>query len=197
MTNTNKKEKLISSGLLVIELFKVSMACFLTLFVPQECGDDQCTFTDVITFDDPLRLTTFIVNCVTFLVFMGSYCIEQRREHFIISHFNVDKNLGDKNLIRVPNHSNVFSQLQHYNNTFLQYTRFTMIMMLVNTVISAVLLAYYFNGVQTLTSGISYILIMSVMLYENYDVAFKSRNNRMALSSIVKEPVSYNAIELK
>jgi len=36
-----------------------------------------------------------------------------------------------------------------------------------------------------------------VMLYENYDVAMTSRNKKIALSSIVKEPVSYNAIEMK
>ena len=197
MTNSNKKEKLISSSLLVIELFKVSMACFLTLFVPQQCDEDQCTFSDVISFEDPIRLSTFIVNCITFLIFMGSYYIENRREHFIIAHFNVDKNLGDANLRLVNNHSQTFNTLQTFNNRFLQYTRFTIAMMIVNTVMSSILLGYYFNGVQTLTSGISYILVMSVMLYENYDVAYKSSHQRMALSSIVKEPVSYNAIEMK
>ena len=132
----------------MIELFKVSMACFLTLFVPQECGDDQCTFAEVLSFEDPLRLTTFIINCITFVVFMGSYCIENRREHFIISHFNVDKKLGDTHLTVLNTPHALFEKLQQYNRGFLHYTRFTMIMMLINTIMSSVLLAYYFNGVQ-------------------------------------------------
>lgn len=194
--NTNRKECLISSGILLIEFFKVCMACFLSLFVPQQCDNNMCAMTQLLQFDDTYRLIVFLWNCATFAVCVYSYRIEYLREFFIINNFNTDDNVADQALVKSSPHKVIFNKLSSHNRRFYYVTIGVFGMMSINMILSGVLFALYFNGTQTITSAISYLLLISVMIYENYSVSKQSINKNMALSSILKEPISYNVIEL-
>ena len=192
----DRRECLFSTSQLVLEVFKVSMACFLGIFVPQRCDDNVCSMSDLTNFDDTNRLVMFIINCVAFFLFGFAYIIEQNREAFIIDTFNIDHNICDTNLKSVTNHKHVFQILQRKNKLFFNVTKGVGFYALFNTIVSIIFLVPYIKDTSSVTSLLSYIAVVATTLYTNYTISSKSYKQRLALSTIQLEPVSYNSIEI-
>jgi hypothetical protein len=57
----------------VLELYRVLIASFLILFVPQTCGDHICSIEEnAQTGSDPLYNAGFSFNCITLIAFIAS-----------------------------------------------------------------------------------------------------------------------------
>ena len=188
----NQNECVKSMGSLGIELFKVSMACFLSIFVPQRCGSETCA---VVDFADPFRTTVLGMNFFTFIGCMYAYLVECQREKYIIHNFDTSDDIADAGL--VIHDPAISSSLKRHNVRFLRTTSVVSLAMFLNIAVSIVFLAFHYDGATTLTSGLSYVLVVVTMLFDNYTVAKKSVNEHAAISSVAKEFVSYNIVEKK
>ena len=74
----------------VLELYRVVMGTLLLLFVPQKCGDELCSMSEMISNSDATHLGNVSVNMVTFAAFFMMYVIELRRENKMISYLDVN-----------------------------------------------------------------------------------------------------------
>ena len=75
----------------ILELYRVIIASFLILFVPQTCGDHVCTISEnAQTGTDPLYNAGFSFNCITLIAFLAMYFAEVKREGKLIAYLDVN-----------------------------------------------------------------------------------------------------------
>ena len=85
------KQKTSSYITFTLEMYRVLMGTLLLLFVPQKCGDDLCSMSQIFTKNDPKYIGNISVNIMTFLAFFLMYVVELRRENKMISYLEVNK----------------------------------------------------------------------------------------------------------
>ena len=75
----------------LLEFYRVMIASFLILFVPQSCGNHVCTITEnAQTGSDHLYNAGFSFNCITLIAFMAMYFAEIKREGKLIAYLDVN-----------------------------------------------------------------------------------------------------------
>ena len=92
------KERIRVFFLFMLEVYKIAMGTFLTLFVPHNCAetDEEC----IAVSNTPTTLSTVTIwtNGVTFSSIVVLYAIELARENWCIHHLDIDPSLPDINL---------------------------------------------------------------------------------------------------
>ncbi len=70
----------------LLEFYRVLIASFLILFVPQTCGDHVCSISEnAQTGADPLYNAGFSFNWITLIAFLAMYFAEIKREGKLIA----------------------------------------------------------------------------------------------------------------
>ena len=85
------KQKTNISFLFTLEIYRVIMASFIVLLIPQKCGIRLCSFDDNMNTTSNLKKITMYFNVITFFFFMILYTIELKREHLMIDTLDVNK----------------------------------------------------------------------------------------------------------
>ncbi|MDC1151854.1 hypothetical protein OAS95_04725 [Pelagibacteraceae bacterium] len=91
MSDQDFKQKTGSYVAFTLELYRVFMGTLLLFFVPQKCGDELCSFSQMTTKTDAMHVGNISVNLATFVAFFMMYVIELRRENKMISYLEVNK----------------------------------------------------------------------------------------------------------
>merc|ERR1711871_872996 len=91
MEDQDFKQKMNVAITLVLEIYRVLMGAFLTLFVPQECDDHICSQSENYNRQDGLSKTGFSLNCITMFSFLVLYYIEVKRENKLITYLEVNR----------------------------------------------------------------------------------------------------------
>lgn len=96
----NQKEyiQLIISN--AVEIFKVFMACLLSVFVPQHCPETGTTCTLKDNFNNLSIFNEFVVvfNFITLFIFLNLYRVQNKRETYMISHLDINPEISDNAL---------------------------------------------------------------------------------------------------
>ena len=86
----DNKQRLMTSLLMCLEFYKILMATFLVLFVPQKCNDEVCTVTENFLKRDTVHFAALISNFITFGSVLYFYVIETKRENWCIQYLDID-----------------------------------------------------------------------------------------------------------
>ncbi len=191
--NTQQKFSMIFN--LGMESLKIFMACLLTLFVPQKCGDHECSMEEKLTDNKYYAVTS--LNVFTIFVFLRAYYKEYSRERFLINHFKSDIKLPDNNLRHIVSQNpKLLQKVLDYNKSFYNFTMFAIIIGIINFLSSGIVIIYYhYDGFRTISSMLTSLLLVSKTLSSNYYISKQSRNRGLGLSTVFSEPKSYNDLE--
>ena len=198
----NQKEyiQLIISN--AIEIFKVFMACLLSVFVPQHCPETGTTCTLEDNFKNLTIFNEFVVafNFITLFVFLNLYRVQNKRETYMISHLDVNPEIPDNALEEsLKNNQKILERISGLNHKLYNWTIGCVICHIFNTVFSGILIFYYFyDGFKSVTTLLTNFLLVCNKLYLCYDVSDRSINPKTrALSCNKSEYASYNDIDKK
>ena len=82
-------------GLFCLQFYKVVTGTFLSLFIPQKCGDEICSLHDNYENPDIYHKMVLYLNGFVFINFCITYLIELKRENWAITYFDTDKMVPD------------------------------------------------------------------------------------------------------
>ena len=173
------------------------MACLLSLFVSQKCSDHDCSISEKFNTNSIHDRLVLTFNFISLLFFIFVYNLEFNREHFIIRHFNDNPKLGDHHIKTIlSDEPNIEKSLNLWNKRFYYGTISAIGLGTINFIVSGhLIIINYYNGMRTITSLVTNILLVANSLSSNYAISKKSFKEGLALSSTRLEPISYNVFE--
>lgn len=162
--------KAMVAGYMLIALYTCFVGTFLAVFVPQLCGNAECTFEQNVYVDlSPYNVAALLLNLATFLALLLGFIVEFRRERWIINNLDVDPALPENNLntelclttaddapgtngwpadgLGGPNHQHKLElrrTLYEYNKHYKKLYEWIAGLTVANVVVSGVLVFYYY-----------------------------------------------------
>jgi hypothetical protein len=180
----------------IMELYRVVMASFLLMFVPQKCGEELCgIFENLFTSD--LNSVGFGVNVATFLSFLAMYSYEIRRENKMITYLHVndelprDNDAVDEALNQLGQSSK--QEILRLDQNYQRTTYIAIAGFLVNTGLSSVVISKSYLDSKTTTALITNILFMAVKLIDAYGIAHTEKN--IFYSAYLKSRLQFNDVD--
>lgn len=194
-----KKKYSIALGL-VLEIFRISIACGLSVFVPQTCLGDHNTCISIyrIVYVQQTAYTIFVIsfNIATFVLFCLLFVIEVKRDKWIMKHFELDTNesITYINSFRAE-YLALFRKLHKYNILYYRGYQFISIVYCINVMVSCVVLYHFYYDFTTITVLVTNVFICSSKLYNGLIVSKTSLDNNIPKCYFSKMYVSFNAID--
>lgn len=190
------KQKLSVNISFIMELYRVVMASFLLMFVPQKCGDELCGMYETLFVSD-INIGGFTVNVATFVSFLAMYFYEIRRETNMITYLHVNPELPcDNDAVENALNQLELSKKQTILRLDKNYQRATYIAMgsfLANSVFSGIIIKDAYLDSKTATAFITNILFMAVKLADAYGIANTEEN--IFYSAYLKSKLQYNDVD--
>ena len=188
------KERIRVFFLFLLEVYKIAMGTFLTLFVPHNCSetDEEC----IAVSNTPTTLSTVTIwtNGVTFSSIVFLYMIELARENWCIRHLDIDPSLPDINLASEAPLA-VKQSLNKWNVRYYYAACIGMFLTIGNVILSTFFLSYHYRNTATITTLLSFSLLVFMKLSRSYSMSKKSRAETRAYSAYMTEFSSFNTLD--
>ncbi len=192
----DNKQRLMTSLLMCLEFYKILMATFLVLFVPQKCNDEVCTVTENFLKRDTVHFAALISNFITFGSVLYFYVIETKRENWCIQYLDIDlskpNDYLDGEIEAYPKYKKQMNQL---NKKYLKSMYASSSLLIINFGLSGTAIGFDYVGTNTVTTMLSFFLLLSSKLYSAYVTGTESVKKERALSAYMKMPKTYNTID--
>lgn len=182
---------------MIIELYKVAMGTFLTVFVPQSCGNGIiCSLQDNILNTVLFRRIILGMNAFTFLSILSLYFIELRRENWSITYLDIDPGKPNNNLeSEIEEYPKIKQEMLVQNNTYIDVFYVSCTLLTINFCVSSIVVIQDNAGMVTLSSLLGFLILIANKMYIVYDVGTKSIENERAFSAYLIIPRTYNTID--
>ena len=194
--SVDSKQRVTTTCLMFLEFYKILMATFLVLFVPQKCEDEVCTITENFYKRDPAHLAALISNFTTFVSVLYFYYIEMKRENWCIKYLDIDltkpNNYLDDEIEAYPKYKKQMNQL---NKSYLKSMYASSTLLVINFGISGTAIGFDYVGTNTITTMVSFFLLISSKLYSAYVTGTDSVKKERALSAYMKTAKTYNTVD--
>ena len=194
--SVDSKQRVTTTCLMFLEFYKILMATFLVLFVPQKCEEEVCTITENFFKRDPAHLAALISNFTTFVSVLYFYHIEMKRENWCIKYLDIDltkpNNYLDDEIEAYPKYKKQMNQL---NKSYLKSMYASSTLLVINFGISGTAIGFDYVGTNTITTMVSFFLLISSKLYSAYVTGTESVKKERALSAYMKTAKTYNTID--
>ena len=194
MGDQDFKQKTGSYVAFTLEMYRVVMGTLLLFFVPQKCGDDLCSFSQMTTKTDTMHVGNISVNLATFVAFFAMYVIELRRENKMISYLDVNKEfpsdndaVGEALLLLPENKRKVLLNLDGSYQTACYVAAF---FYLANSIYSGFTIYDNYYDSKTTTVFVTNLLFLVGKLSDVYGLANTKTN--IFYSAYLKDKVQYN-----
>ena len=182
----------------ILELYRVLIASFLILFVPQKCGDHVCTITENAQIgSDPLYNAGFSFNCITLIAFLAMYFAEIKREGKLIAYLDVnpkcktDNESVEKVLEKLTvERKNV---ILFYDNLYQKTGYFALGCFVINTALSGIVIYKYYLDDKTTSTFITSVLFMITKMADVYSTVKTEKN--IFYSAYLKGKIQYNDLD--
>ena len=182
----------------LLELYRVLIASFLILFVPQTCGNHICTISEnAQTGSDPLYNAGFSFNCITLIAFLAMYFAEIKREGKLIAYLDVNPRCKTDNdsvgqvLEKLPEHRKTV--ILFYDNLYQKTGYFALSCFVVNTVLSGFVVYKYYLDDKTTSTFITSVLFMITKMADVYSTVKTEKN--IFYSAYLKGKIQYNDLD--
>lgn len=181
----------------MFELYRILMASFLIMFVPQNCGDNICGMTENLYNPEPLYQATSYMNGITLFSFIILYSIEVKRENKMINYLHVNKNNATDNdsvgeiMKQLP--ITKTSQIHALDSNYQTASYFAFSFFIINTILSSVVVFGNYLDNKTFTVFLTNVLFMILKLNETYANVNTKKN--IFYSAYLKDKVQFNDID--
>jgi hypothetical protein len=182
----------------LLELYRVLVASFLILFVPQQCVDHVCTISENAQLGaDPLYNAGFSFNCITLIAFLAMYFAEIKREGKMIAYLDVNPKCKSDNdsvgevLLRLPEQRR--DVILFYDGLYQKTGYFALACFVVNTVLSGIVINKYYLDDKTTSTFITSVLFMITKMSDVYSTVKTEKN--IFYSAYLKGKVQYNDLD--
>lgn len=197
MIDVDLVQRLKVGGTFLIELYKVGVGCMLTLFVPQACGDEICTFRQNYEKTAGYNRTALITNGLSLLMFVVSYGVELRRENWAIHYLDVDYDKPDNSLKEIIRGEPELDKKMDRLNKIYYYTLLaTSGVYVVNMGLMGKILYEDYHSMSTVSCTASFALLVLMKLYNSLCVARVSIKQDEMRSAFLKEFTSFNVLDV-
>jgi len=177
-----------------LEMYRVLMGTLLLLFVPQKCGVDLCSMSQIFEKNDAKYIGNISVNIMTFLAFFLMYVVELRRENKMISYLEVNKEfpcdndaVGEALLLLPEDKRKVVLNL---DGSYQKACYIAALFYIGNSVYSGLTIYENFYDSKTTTVFITNLLFLLGKLIDVYGLANTETN--IFYSAYLKDKVQYN-----
>lgn len=192
------QQKLGVSITVLLELYRVLIASFLILFVPQTCGDHVCDISEnAETGDDPLYNAGFSFNCITLIAFLMMYFAEIKREGKLIAYLDVNPKCKTDNesvgevLERLPEERKI--TILFYDSLYQKTAYFALTCFITNTILSGFVVYKYYLDDKTTSTFITSVLFMITKMSDVYSTVKTEKN--ILYSAYLKGKMQYNDLD--
>jgi hypothetical protein len=192
------QQKLGVSITVLLELYRVLIASFLILFVPQTCGDHVCDISEnAETGDDPLYNAGFSFNCITLIAFLMMYFAEIKREGKLIAYLDVNPKCKTDNesvgevLERLPEQRKI--TILFYDSLYQKTAYFALTCFITNTILSGFVVYKYYLDDKTTSTFITSVLFMITKMSDVYSTVKTEKN--ILYSAYLKGKMQYNDLD--
>ena len=86
------------SGVFLLQVYKVTTGTMLSLFIPQNCGENMCSLNENFNNSELYHRTTFYWNLLSGFLFICSYLVELYREEWCVKYLDIDNDIPDNSL---------------------------------------------------------------------------------------------------
>ena len=182
----------------ILELYRVLIASFLILFVPQKCGDHVCTITENAQIGmDPLYNAGFSFNCITLIAFLAMYFAEIKREGKLIAYLDVNPKCKTDNesVEKVLEKLTVERKdvILFYDNLYQKTGYFALGCFVINTTLSGIVIYKYYLDDKTTSTFITSVLFMITKMADVYSTVKTEKN--IFYSAYLKGKIQYNDLD--
>ena len=197
MIDVDLVQRLKVGGTFLIELYKVGVGCMLTLFVPQACGDEICTFRQNYEKTAGYNRTALITNGLSLLMFVVSYGVELRRENWAIHYLDVDYDKPDNSLKEIiRGEPELDKKMDRLNKVYYYTLLATSGVYVVNLGLMGKILYDDYHSMSTVSCTASFALLVLMKLYNSLCVARVSIKQDEMRSAFLKEFTSFNVLDV-
>lgn len=205
------KERLKIGALWVFQSYKVIMGSLLILFVPQKCeelveysGSTDGEYQDVICSvsdnlnktDDMFHNITLGFNFLCVGLFLITYVVELRREHWCVKHLDINHDFPDNHLDDIIDQKPELKlELRKRNSRYFKITSLTSGVYAINLILSSIIIYDNYVGIQAVTSYTSYVALILLKIYNSLFISYDSLHNDKALSGYITEFSSFNVFD--
>jgi hypothetical protein len=189
-------------GIFMLQFYKVLTGTMLTLFVPQACygledGSLQiCTLTQNYENNEIYHQVTMYWNFLSFLLFIGCYSVELKRENWAIKFLDIDNNRPDNSLKQIiVFEPELDKRMDKLNRMYFYGLLITSFAYFVNVMLMIRILVNDYHSMSTMSCFISFVLLVNMKLYNSLSVAYHSLKSDKMMSAFMSEFVSYNVLD--
>tara|TARA_B100001996_G_C18647025_1_gene587826 strand:+ start:596 stop:1354 length:759 start_codon:yes stop_codon:yes gene_type:complete len=198
--DVDTKQRMKGAATFMLEFYKILMGTFLTVFVPHACADGRiCSFShNLYENHDSFHQVAVGTNAACFFAFLMMYVIEVRRENWCITYLDIDPSLPIENLdteierdAYKPYKRRMATLNQNYQNAVLTCS----VAHCTNIGVSMIDIVRNWPGMPALAPLASYIILVSMKLYNSQSIASASLSKERAFSAYLSGPKTYNTID--
>jgi len=181
----------------LLELYRVMISSFLILFVPQQCDDHVCSYSENMTLGNQLYSAGLFFNFITMLSFLIMYFFEIKRENRLITYLEVNKNVPSDNdsvqkmLEGLPEdkRNSIWTLDKYYcRSGYISIGCF-----ITNSFLSGFVIYNYYLDTQTTTTFVTNIVIMMTKLGDVYTTVNTEKN--IFYSAYLKGKIQFNDVD--
>lgn len=192
------KQKANVATTLVLEFYRVLMGSLLLFFVPQNCNDDICTFSQNFNRDDGgLTKAAFAANLLTLVSFIYMYSVEVRRENSMIDYLHVSPDKARTNeaveeaLKTLP--EEIKNIIWNFDKKYMLSGYFSMGAFSINAALSTIVVLQNYLNDKTATALLTNLLFMGTKLSDVYSIVHTDKN--IFLSSYLTRKIQFNDVD--
>ena len=191
--NNDTKERIKVALIFGLEVYKIAMGSFLSIFIPHTC-DEEVSECNMSLSSTVLGRAAFGLNAVAFTSICALYAIEPTRENFCIKHLDINPDLPDTHLATIAPES-LKTKLIAWNDLYWRAASVGMVLTTSNVAVSSVFLANHYESSNTITTLLSFSILVFMKLLRSYSMAKKSKHSLRAFSAYMTEFTSFNALD--
>ena len=191
--NTPQKVKI--AFILLFQVYKIIVGSLLLLFVPQSCGDGICSTNEIMYKKEFYYPLGFALNLCTLCSFISLYVAELQRENWFINYLDSDEDfeMGTLDALLCESENEV---IDIFNRSYLRAVTRANYFNAGNILLSSTIIMTHYNGFNTMTSLLSFILLIVTKLHNSYNIAKESCDERKALSAYMTEAITFNVLDV-
>ena len=195
--NQDFKQRVKSTLIFFIEIYRVIMGSFLVLFIPQACDGQVCSFNENISPKEGIKTACIYVNLMTFLSLFITYVIEYYREISLIKYLEVNrfktndnKSIGET-LLQLSNKKK--EKLWNIDKRYKNSAYVSLGFFLVNSILSCITIFTHFLDSKTITVLLTNFLFIVFKIYDIY-VTVNTKKN-IFFSAYLKKKIQFNDVD--
>jgi len=194
--NQDFKQRINTSLLVIIELYRVMVSSLLILFISKNCTDHICSNNEKLVINNSIYTVGIIINFITLFSFIILYIIEIKRENQLITYLevNIEKPCDNISVGNALTHlSNDKRKIIIFFDTIYQRVgQIVIIIFIINTILSGMIIYQYYFNYQIITTYITNILFMTTKMYDICTNVATETN--IFYSAYLKSKIQYNDI---